>query len=318
MRTSKGATVRIGCRRHDWTNALFDGKVAAGRTYELDVRELDHVGIDRLLGASSVADYAECTWTGVIEARARGVPVLALPIFIRTTFRHSYILARTDRGIEGPKDLEGKRVGTNYTVSATVWIRGLFQDEYGVQLDKIHWVNQGPGPEYPPPGLALESVPRDVNLHEWLRDGRVDALVLYDAELFRFLGDSRVKRLFPKAGQEERRWWRKTHIMPMMDVIACPEAAIKDRLDEAREVFDAFVEAKEIGKQALLSNRDSGLAWYWEAVEDQLQVLGPDPVPYSVGKNRHAIETFHRYCAEQGLVDRQLGVEEVFFAGFDR
>jgi hypothetical protein len=36
-----------------------------------------------------------------------------------------------------------------------------------------------------------------------------------------------------------------------------------------------------------------------------------------VGKNRHAIEALLSYCAEQGLVDRTLAVEELFFAGFD-
>ena len=40
--------------------------------------------------------------------------------------------------------------------------------------------------------------------------------------------------------------------------------------------------------------------------------MGEDPVPYSVGKNRHAIETLLRYCTEQGLVDRELAVEELF------
>ena len=105
--------------------------------------------------------------------------------------------------------------------------------------------------------------------------------------------------------------------MPFMNVLACPTARLKEHPDQAKEVFAAFVQAKELGLQGLLNNRDSGLVWYWEALEDQLAVLGLDPVPYSVSKNQKPIETLLRLCAEQGITDRQLGVEEVFHAGFD-
>jgi hypothetical protein len=103
----------------------------------------------------------------------------------------------------------------------------------------------------------------------------------------------------------------------MMNVIACPEAKIKERPEEARTVFRACLEAKHRGLRELVNNRDSGLAWYWEALEDQLDVLGLDPVPYSVEHNRKPLEALMRHCAEQGIVDRQLSVDDVFYAGFD-
>lgn len=46
-------------------------------------------------------------------------------------------------------------------------------------------------------------------------------------------------------------------------------------------------------------------------------MVGLDPVPYSVDKNRKPIETLLRYCLEQSIVDRQLAVDDVFHAGFD-
>lgn len=287
------------------------------RAYEIEMREQENVGVEGLFGDSPVADYAECGLAGLIQARANGTPVLAFPVFIRTTFRHSYILIRADRGINTPKDLEGKRIGTSYNTTATIWIRGLLQDGYGVQLDKITWLDIGPQGYKAPPGVVVERAERGTRLHDLLREGKIDALISFDAEMIHHQGSSTVRRLFPDAGKEERDWWRKTRIMPMMNVIACPEAAIKNRPDQARAVFDAFVEAKQIGLKELLNNRDSGLFWYWEALEDQLNVLGLDPVPYSVSKNRIPIGTLLRYCVEQGIVDRQLGVEEVFYAGYD-
>ena len=316
MSAATTTQVRVACRMHDWTRALFEGKVP-DKTFHIAMREQENVGVEGLVGDSPVADYAECGLAGLIQSIANGTPVIAFPTFIRHTFRHSYILIRADRGITSPKDLEGKRIGTSYNTTATIWIRGLLQDGYGVQLDKISWLDIGPPGYKAPPGLTVERAEKGTKLHDLLREGKIDALISFDAEMIHHQGSTTVKRLFPDAGKEEREWWRKTHIMPFMNVIACPTATLRDHPAQAREVFDAFVQAKELGLKELLNNRDSGLMWYWEALEDQLEVLGLDPVPYSVSKNRIPIETLLRYCAEQGIVDRQLGVEEVFYAGFD-
>src|SRR4051794_38826754 len=212
--------IRVACRKHDWTNALFEGRVPVGK-YPIQLIEHENVGVDGLLGANPVADYAECGLAGLIQARANGRPVLAFPVFIRTTFRHSYILIRADRGINSPKDLEGKRIGTSYNTTATIWVRGLLQDGYGVHLDQISWLDIGPTGYKAPPTYKIERAERGTKLHDLLRAGEIDALISFDAEMIHHQGSTTVKRLFPDAGKEEREWWRKTHVMPMMNVIAC-------------------------------------------------------------------------------------------------
>src|SRR5918999_1260890 len=67
-------------------------------------------------------------------------------------------------GIRTPKNLEGKRVGVmRYTMTAAVWQRGHLQNDYGVDLAKIHWVEgaiNSPGshgvPTIIPPGTSFE------------------------------------------------------------------------------------------------------------------------------------------------------------------
>jgi 4,5-dihydroxyphthalate decarboxylase len=311
-------TVRVACRKHDWTNALFEGRVPDPPGLHIEMIEHENVGVNGLIGDNPLADYAECGLAGMVQAQAGGAQVVGFPVFIRTTFRHSYILIRADRGINSPKDLEGKRIGTSYNTTATIWVRGLLQDGYGVQLDRISWLDIGPTGYKAPASYKIERAERGTKLHDLLRAGEIDALISFDAEMIHHQGSTTVKRLFPDAGKEEREWWKKTHVMPMMNVMACPTATLKERPDEARAVFDAFFQAKELGLKALLSNRDSGLFWYWEALDEQLEILGLDPVPYSVSKNRVPIETLLRYCAEQGITDHQLAVEDVFYAGFDR
>lgn len=306
--------VRVACRRHDWTNALFDGR-AAPRTVEMEVTEQANVGVDGLLSNPPSFTYAECGLSGLIMARAAGAPVMALPVFIRNAFRQSYLFVRADAGIRSPKDLEGKRVGTRYNMTATVWARGFLQHDYGVRLERVQWLNQEAQEESTayrlPAGLTLEPVPKDEDLQGWLLEGRIDALIHAAVDADRLLADGTVRRLFADAGREEREWWQRTRIVPMMNVLACHEDAVQERPDEVREVFDAFVRAKQLGLAAHRNNRDSGLFWFWEGYEEQLALMGEDPVPYSLSENRHAIETLLRYCAEQGLVDRELAVEEL-------
>ena len=70
-----------------------------------------------------------------------------------------------------------------------------------------------------------------------------------------------------------------------------------------------------MGLEALHNNRHSGLFWYWEALEEQLALMGNDPVPFSVEENRHTLEAFMTYAVEQGLVTKPMPIEDLFVTG---
>ena len=62
-----------------------------------------------------------------------------LPVFPLRLFRHKSVFVHTDRGIERPQDLKGRRVGTpGYSSTSLTWIRGFMQHEYGVAPSDIH------------------------------------------------------------------------------------------------------------------------------------------------------------------------------------
>src|SRR5712692_9366440 len=66
--------------------------------------------------------------------------MVALPVFPSRVFRHGFITVNR-KAVDAPKDLEGKRIGVPlYTQTAAVFIRGLLQDEHGVDLSGVHWV----------------------------------------------------------------------------------------------------------------------------------------------------------------------------------
>src|SRR4030095_6090421 len=64
-------------------------------------------------------------------------PFVALPVFPSRAFRHAFI-AVNRKFIRTPKDLEGKRIGLPlYTMTASIFIKGMLQHECGVDLSTI-------------------------------------------------------------------------------------------------------------------------------------------------------------------------------------
>src|SRR5258708_3280061 len=55
-------------------------------------------------------DICEMAFVTYLCAKAAGVPVTALPVFVTRGFHHRAIVVRTASGINEPKDLEGRSV----------------------------------------------------------------------------------------------------------------------------------------------------------------------------------------------------------------
>ncbi|HXQ54040.1 MAG TPA: PhnD/SsuA/transferrin family substrate-binding protein [Stellaceae bacterium] len=303
--------IRISCRRHDWTEALFDGRV---REPGFALRPDAHLPLSALVDPAPALDFMECGMMTFVQAAADdGLPILALPIFIRAAFRHSYIFVNANSGIESPRDLEGRRVGTRYEMTANVWARALLRDEYGVRLEKIRWVQQTgnrDGTRFKlPPDTAMEMVGPDVDLQDWLAAGKIDALIHPDILPLKLLSRGPVRRLFADAAAEERKSYARIGIVPVMNVIAFRRA---EEPASVRRVFDTFARAKEAGLDAMEDNRASGLLWYWKAWEDQVALLGRDPVPYSLAKMRPTVDAFIGHAVAQGLLEKPVPAASLF------
>ena len=307
---SPGREIRISCRRHDWTEALFDGQISEPTLIFLPD---GHRRLPSLLGTAADLDFMECGLMTYVQSVANGLPISALPVFIRAAFRHSYIFVNKNAGIAHPRDLEGKRVGTRYEMTANVWARALLADEYGVQLEKIRWLHQTGGADGArfklPAGVNMQTVGRDVDLLELLVAGKIDALIHPDLLPLRLLAHDTVRRLFADAAAEERQSYARSKIVPVMNVVIFRRG---EESTTVKQVFDAFVRAKNAGIDAMEDNRDSGLLWYWKAWEDQVALLGRDPVPYSLAQMRPTLDSFIRHAVRHGLLEKPMAPDELF------
>lgn len=237
-------------------------------------------------------------------------PFVALPVFLSRSFRHGNIAVREGAGIERPEDLRGKRVAVSeYATSASVWIRGMLRDEYGLDPSDIEWysrreekIDTGRG------GILLHRLPKgDFATH--LREGRVDALI--GSMVAEGPG---VQRLFPRYWEVEADYYRRTGIFPIMHLLAIKRDVYEQHPWAARTLFKAFAEARLrcVERQLQTSVPQYMLAWVRRYVDEQRELLGGDVWTYGVESNAVALETFARYAHEQGLTSRRMSLDEMF------
>ena len=126
-------------------------------------------------------EVAEIGFSPFLIALSRGpTPYVALPVFLSRMFRHSAVYIRSDRGIEGPADLRGKRIGVpEYQMSAVMWFRGYLQDEFGIKAAGHQLGTGGAGKSRPARQVSAQSAAgfpltsrNDVSLSAMLAEGR--------------------------------------------------------------------------------------------------------------------------------------------------
>jgi 4,5-dihydroxyphthalate decarboxylase len=261
-------------------------------------------------------DVAEVSASGYLAARDRGLPFRAIPVFLHRRFRHGFMFINTQKGIRKPSDLIGKKIGiTSYIVTATLWMRGILEHEYGVPHRSIEWCAEiDEDIDFTPPrDLKLTRLPHDKSIDTMLAEGELDA-VLDPYLIAPFVEkDPRVARLFPNYKQEEIGYFRRTGIFPIMHVTGIRAEIVERYPWVPINLFIAFEAAKAAAMKRMQNPRVVPLAWYREAWEEQEEILGRDPWQYGLGEqNRKNLETLVGYSHEQGLIGLQIPLDELF------
>ena len=250
-----------------------------------------------------------------------------LPIFLLRQFRHKSIFIRTDRGIERPEDLRGRRIGTpGYSSTSLTWIRGILEDEYGVKPTQIEWVvsaedssasatgKASAQENLVPDGVAITTGPPGLDDSDLLEQGVVDALFHAAEPRCYAEGFPLVGRLFPDHRRVERAYFERTGIFPIMHAVAIRKDLAAEHPWLPKAVFDGFVTAKTsaYAQMARLGWATNMLPWFGQELEETRALMGPNFYSYGIDGNRNALETLFRYSNAQGLADRLLTIEDLF------
>ena len=313
----------LACWNYDRTEPLMSGAVSPdGIDLNLQVLDVEETFF-RMLRYKEF-DAAEMSMSSYCVTLGRdSKDFIAIPVFPSRFFRHSCIFVSTKSGITSPEQLVGKRIGVpEYQMTAPVWIRGILQDEYGVDPSSVTYFTGGeeePGREEKlklnlPERFKLEAIGPDQTLTKMLAEGEIDALYTARAPSTFYTMPDKVQRLFPNFIDVEKNYFGKTGIFPIMHVVALRRDVYEANRWIARSLYKAFEEAQQKTYADLLvsASLKTMLPWQIHAVEDTIATLGKAWWPYGVEANRTVIETFTRYHFEQGLTPRQLKIDEMF------
>ena len=318
--------VNLASGLYDRMQALYTGEVKA-RGVDLNfIVNDDPRNIFNRMSATQEFDVAEMSCSDYIarlSVQKEKTPFIAIPVYPARCFRHGYITVDRRASIHTPKDLEGKRVGLpRYTMTATVWIRGILQHEFGVDLSKIHWVEgqiNGTG-LHGEPGVMplLRDVPITVN-----QTGRSLSDLIDKREIDAIIGtsvpDSRhhnpdVVRLFPDFREREKEYYRRTGQFPIMHCIVIRRSLYEQHPFIAKSLFEAFCESKHVAIRHMryIAIPRYMLPWMHDDIDEIDAVFGRDPFPYGIEAGRRNFEAFQQYMVEHGILARAMPVEDLF------
>lgn len=308
---------------YDRCRAVIDGRVAVDGCRIIPTAIEPEEAFHRAFKFQEF-DVTELSLSSLTMLTSRGEsPYVAIPAYVSRLFRHSGIYIRTDRGIDRPEDLKGRVIGLpEYQITATVWIRGILEDEYGVDVRSVKW-RQGGLEEAGrtersrldlPPDIDLKPIPSDRNLSDMLAAGEIDAMISARAPSCFLKGAPNVARLFPDYRAAEQDYFRRTGIFPIMHVMGVRRSIYERHPWVAVNLLKAFMEAKAVAMYELgqIGHLFASLPWSVYERDQTVALMGEDFWSYGFTENRKVLDTFLRYHHEQGLSKRLVSAEELF------
>jgi 4,5-dihydroxyphthalate decarboxylase len=313
----------FACGLYDRMTALYTGEVRpAGIDLNFIAVNDPRALFDRM-AARQEFDASEMSTSEYVSRFAAGkCPFVAIPAFPSRMFRHGFITVDS-RVVKTPKDLEGKRIGIQlYTMTAAVWIRGLLQHDHGVDLSNVQWVEgaiEEPKPHGNPtvlPPLKPVSIVANTSgksLSELLEAGDIQAVVGADVPSA-IRRAPHVKRLFPDFRAEEKAYYRRTKIFPIMHLVVLRREFHERHPFAATSLFNALEESRSLAQRRMryIGALRYMLPWLPAELDEIDEVFGGDPWPYGIEPNRPTLEALVRFLADQSMIAAPVKVDDLF------
>lgn len=233
-------------------------------------------------------DVAELAIVTYLQAKAHGKPLVLLPAVVVGSVPHPFLVYNAERGRITPDDLKGRRVGIRaYSVTTAAWIRGILQNDHGVDLDSIKWVTfEDPHvAEYHDPATA-ERAPAGKPLVKMLLDGEIDAGVVGGSDL----KDPRLQPVITNPDEAAVVWCRKYGASPINHMAVVKESLRQSNPAAVKEIFRMLRESKDAAPAP----------------------TAIDTLQFGVERIRRSLDLIIEYSVQQKLIPKRVGVDELF------
>jgi 4,5-dihydroxyphthalate decarboxylase len=290
------------------TQPILQGTVApaAGLDLTFTTATVDDNSRAMIAGKYDIAEMSMATY---VQARARGLDLLALPVFMGRRFLQPCVAFAKNSAIGSPNELRGKRIGLpQFWMTSSMWHRGLLEHEYAVPATQVEWVTTQP--ERLDAGFTPGARVTNVGDHplsqlpQLLADGTVD-VIFSPRPPDR---DGKLGFLFDDPAATSLEYRNRTGIYPLLHTVVL-KGSLKNH---AAALFDLFLRSKEHAYAHPGANEiESPIAGL--SFDEARACLG-EPYPYGVRANAAAIDAFLSYSVEQGLTTERMTVADAFIA----
>jgi 4,5-dihydroxyphthalate decarboxylase len=270
------------------TLGMKDGRVVSPLvTLDCCGPKLAHDGFKGMLRQSAY-DAGELAIISYLQARAYNKPYVLLPTPVSGRFQHHCIGFNIEHGDLKPKDIEGRKVGVRtYAQTTGLWVRGILQHEYGVDLEKVTWltVDEPHVTEYQDPSNC-QRLPPGKKIDQMMLDGEIAAAIL-GVDMPK---DPRVRTLVPDPHTAAQAWYEREGVIPINHMFVVHQDISKRRPDVVRELFRMIVESRALAPPAITAALP----------------------PLGLEANRKQLEMAIEWSYEQKIIPRRLKVDELF------
>jgi len=270
------------------TKAIREGRVSSPvLDFDFCGPKTAHNGFKDMLRRNAY-DAGELAIVTYLQARVYGKPFVLLPVAIHGRFQHHCIGYNIEYGALSPKDIEGRKVGVRtYAQTTGLWVRGILQHEYGVDLDKVNWltVDESHLSEYRDP-FNCRMLPPDSRIDQMMLDGELAAAILG----LDMPKDPRVRTLIPDPHAAAQEWYRREGVIPINHLFVVHESLSKQRPDVVREIYRLLRDSRSLAPT---------------------QAVAALP-PLGLEANRKGLAMAIEWAYEQKIIPRRLSVEDLF------
>jgi 4,5-dihydroxyphthalate decarboxylase len=209
-------------------------------------------------------DVSEMALVTYLQAKAYNKGLTLLPAAMLARFQHHTMLFNAERGKITPADLPSKRIGVrSYSQTTGVWIRGILENDYGIDMRQVQWVTFEDGhvaEAKDPPGVIRAKADQDIT--QMLIDGELDAAV-YGAAM---PNNKALQSVIPDPEAAAKRWFARHKLVPVNHMVVVTDELARAKPQAVAELYRMLEAGRAAaGKQA------SG---------------DPDPAPFGKEANR--------------------------------
>ncbi|MBC2664237.1 phosphate ABC transporter substrate-binding protein [Novosphingobium flavum] len=281
-------TLRTNLAEYPLTAALRDGRVTSPIvTLDCCGPKAANKGFKPMLREHAY-DCGELAIVTYLQAKCYGKPWVLLPAPVLGRFQHHCAGYNSEFGDVSPKDIEGKEVGVRtYAQTTGLWVRGVLQHEYGVDLDKVTWITSEDGhlAEYQDPPNCRRAL-EGRKIPEMMMAGDVTAALLGNE----MPKDDRVRTLIPDPHKAAAEWFEREGLIPINHIFVVHENISRQRPDIVAEIYRMICESRALAP---------------------VEALKTQP-PMGIELNRKGLQLAIDWSFEQKVIPRKLSVDELF------